>query len=235
MLRKNSPLPSKPALEPIEAPEAPKEKDAAAIIPETATADELGRLRDILFGSQSRSMEKRLADLEAELHATRQQMTDLINDRVAALSEATSAQATETRREFNEKLTRQGSEHAAQLRLAQKDLSERLDRQAAEQAAQLSAAYKALTEAIEKLAADSLRQIRETHRELSERIEKQGLEQAERLRSLQAETRQRDEALRQELLTLAATLEDKKASRQDLGQMLMELGFRLRQDSGNGS
>lgn len=28
------------------------------------TADELGRLRDILFGSQSRTLEKRLSDLE---------------------------------------------------------------------------------------------------------------------------------------------------------------------------
>ncbi|HND49307.1 MAG TPA: hypothetical protein PLL95_12150, partial [Anaerolineales bacterium] len=31
------------------------------------TADELGRLRDILFGSQSRTLEKRLSDLESGL------------------------------------------------------------------------------------------------------------------------------------------------------------------------
>jgi DNA repair exonuclease SbcCD ATPase subunit len=233
MLKKLNSQQSKPAIETIETPEPPK--DIVANLPEATTPDELGRLRDILFGSQSRSMERRLADLEAELQATRQQMTDLLNDRVGALSESTSAQFTDTRRDFNEKLSRQESEHAGQLRMVQKDLTDRLERQAAEQASQLSATYKALSDSIEKLAADFMRQIREAHRELSDRIEKQGIEQAERLRSLQAETRQRDDALRQELLALAAALEDKKASRHDLGQMLMELGFRLRQDSDNGS
>ena len=39
------------------------------------TADELGRLRDILFGSQSRTLEKRLSDLETGLRSLRQEMT----------------------------------------------------------------------------------------------------------------------------------------------------------------
>ena len=44
---------------------------------------------------------------------------------------------------------------------------------------------------------------------------------------------ERDENLRQELLAMAASLDNKKASRQDLGQMLVELGVRLRQESDN--
>jgi len=198
---------------------------------ETASPDELGRLRDILFGSQSRTYEKRLGDLETGLKTTRQEITDLISEKLNALADSTSSQFSDTRREFHDKLEKQGSDQSSQLRSAQKDLSERLERQSAEQSAQLNNVQKQLSDSVEKLAADLLRQIRETHKELSDRIDKMGSEQAERMRNLQAETRQRDESLRQELLSMADTLEGKKASRSDLGQMLMELGLRLRQDS----
>ncbi len=49
--------------------------------------------------------------------------------------------------------------------------------------------------------------------------------------SLQSETSQRNDSLREELLTLTASLESKKASRQDLGQMLVDLGIRLGNES----
>lgn len=195
------------------------------------TADELGRLRDILFGSQSRTLEKRLSDLETGLKSLRQEMNNLLQDQIVALSESTSVQFVETRREFNEKLDKQGTDQSAQLRTAQKDLTERLDRQAVEQSAQLQTVQKQLTDNLEKFAADMLRQLRETHKELSDRLDKQAAEQAERTRTLQSEARQRDDSLRQELLSMAASLENKKTSRQDLGQMLMELGLRLRQES----
>jgi len=64
-------------------------------------------------------------------------------------------------------------------------------------------------------------------------LDKQSAEQTERTRTLQSEARQRDDSLRQELLSMAASLENKKTSRQDLGQMLMELGLRLRQEADN--
>jgi DNA repair exonuclease SbcCD ATPase subunit len=195
------------------------------------TADELGRLRDILFGSQSRTLEKRLSDLETGLRSSRQELTNLMQDQIGALSESTNGQFVETRREFNEKLDRQGTDQSSQLRTTQKDLAERLDRQSVDQSSQLQAVQKQLSENIEKLAADLMRQIRETHKELSDRLDKQAAEQTERTRSLQSEARQRDDSLRQELLSMAASLDNKKASRQDLGQMLMELGLRLRQES----
>ena len=197
------------------------------------TADELGRLRDILFGSQSRTLEKRLSDLETGLRSSRQEMTNLLQDQIGTLSEFTNGQFTETRREFSEKLDKQSTDQSAQLRVAQKDLSERLDKQTAEQASQLQAVQKQLSDNLEKLAADLMRQLRETHKELSDRLDKQSAEQTERMRTLQSEARQRDDSLRQELLSMAASLDNKKASRQDLGQMLMELGLRLRQESEN--
>jgi hypothetical protein len=206
-------------------------EEVAASQPENMTSDELGRLRDILFGSQSRTMEKRLGDLESDLKRTRQEMTDLLNDRIGTLTDSTSTQFSDTRRDFSEKLDKQSADQSTQLRAAQKDLSERLERQATEQATQLGAVNKTLSDSIEKLAADLLRQLRETHKELSDRLDKLSAEQAERMRNLQAETRQRDDNLRQELLSMSATMDDKKTSRQDLGQMLVELGLRLRQES----
>ena len=81
------------------------------------------------------------------------------------------------------------------------------------------------------MATDLLTQLRTTQKELGDRIDRVNAEYSERVRTLQAETRQRDDSLRQELLTLASSLEDKKTSRHDLGQMLMELGQRLRSET----
>jgi chromosome segregation ATPase len=163
------------------------------------TADELGRLRDILFGSQSRTLEKRLDDLETDLRSLRQELTELLQDQIGAFSKSTNAQFVETRREFNGKLDKQNTDQSTQLLFVQKDLTERLDKQSVEQVSQLQIAQKQLNDKLENLAADMLRQKSET----------------------------------QELLSTVASLDSKKASRQDLGQMLMELGLRLQQGSEN--
>lgn len=115
--------------------EPPLPEEAVSTPIEEASPDELGRLRDILFGSQSRTFEKRLGDLESGLKSTRQEMTDLLNEKLNALADSTSSQFSDVRREFNEKLDKQGMDQSSQLRAAQKDLSERLERQSAEQSA----------------------------------------------------------------------------------------------------
>jgi hypothetical protein len=199
--------------------------------PAEPTADELGRLRDILFGSQSRTIEKRLADLEFGLQAARRELSDTFGDKLESASGTSASQLTETRTEFNRKLESLGSEQTAQLRSAQKDLAERLERQTSEQNAQLRTAQKELSDRLDRLEADFVNQLRTARKELDDQIEKMGVDQAERLRGAQTEARQRDDTLRQELLELAASLENKKTSRQDLGQMLIELGLRLRRDS----
>ncbi len=209
-------------------PDAPADATELTVEP---TADELGRLRDILFGSQSRTIEKRLADLEVGLQATRRELTELFNDKLERVSGTAASQLAETRAEFNRKLESQGSEQTSQLRAAQKDLAERFDRQSTDQTAQLRAAQKELSDRLDRLEADFVGQLRTTRKELDDQIEKMGVDQSERLRGLQTEARQRDDSLRQELLDLAASLDNKKTSRQDLGQMLIELGLRLRRDS----
>lgn len=216
-------------------PEVEKISEPILSSMEEPNPDDLGRLRDILFGSQSRTIEKRLSDLETGVRATRQEMIDLLTDKLNAMGDNTSSQFADTRREFNEKLEKQGGDQSAQLRSVQKELSERLDRQSADQVSQLGNVQKQLSDSIEKLAADLMRQIRESHKELTDRMDKVVAEHTERLRNLQTETRQRDENLRQELLSIASSMDNKKTSRHDLGQMLMELGLRLRQDSDSSS
>jgi len=65
---------------------------------------------------------------------------------------------------------------------------------------------------------------------LGDRIDKLSEDLSAQIRNLQTESRQRDDAQRQELLALASSLDDKKTSRYDLSQMLVELGQRLRNE-----
>ena len=89
---------------------------------------------------------------------------------------------------------------------------------------------KELNERIDKLAADFLTQLRSVQREVNERLERVNSEQSERVRSLQTESRQRTNNLRQEVLTLAGELSNNKVSRHEMGQLLQEMGQRLRSD-----
>ena len=89
---------------------------------------------------------------------------------------------------------------------------------------------KEVNERVEQLAEDFFTQLRNVQRELSERLEQMNTEHTERTRSLSNEDRKRSNDLRQELLSLAASLQDSKISRYELGQQLQELGQRLRSD-----
>ena len=191
------------------------------------SSDDLGRLRDILFGSQSRTLETRLGQLDAELQSLRQELTKKLNAEISKIAESTSAGIGDTHRTLNEKLENQSIEQADQLRATQKKLTDQLDTQANEQATQFRALQKELADGLEKLTFDFQRQLREIQKELGDKLEKLGAEQIERVHEVQAESRQRDDDLRQELLVLVNSLGTKKASRQDLGQMLVELGARL--------
>lgn len=124
------------------------------------TSADLDRLRDILFGQQSRSNAQRFAALENHITTVRRD----IEQRMGANADAATTQLTEAR--------------AA--------LEERLDE---------------LTVSLDQLAV-SVRQLRN-------------------------ETAQNDERLRQELLGLITALDDRKAARQTLGEMLIEMGQRL--------
>ncbi len=233
-------------------PEAP-DTSPPVMPPADATATELDRLRDILYGTQARTTDKRLIDLELRVETQRRELTEALLEKTNSLSESASSQLAAVRKDLSDRLDRQVTDEAAQLRTAQqnlggrideldasqtaqlraaqKDLTDRIDHQSADQAAQLRTVQRELSDRIENVYAEILTQLRAVQKDLNDRLDRFNTEQAERLRSLQAETRQRDDGLRQELLTLATTLDTKKTSRQDLSQMLVELGQRLRNDN----
>lgn len=54
---------------------------------------------------------------------------------------------------------------------------------------------------------------------------------SDQIRRMQNDSRQRDDDLRQELLTVSNWLDNKLTPRQDLGQMLIEIGQQLQSDN----
>ncbi len=82
-------------------------------------------------------------------------------------------------------------------------------------------------ERIDQMTADLQTLIEDTRRTVEARLDRMQEDANERMRLLEEDARRRDDDLRAELLTLTAWLEDKKASRHDLGQMLEEIGQRL--------
>jgi hypothetical protein len=88
-----------------------------------------------------------------------------------------------------------------------------------------------LNERIDQMSSDLHDLIGSTRQALEARLDRMQEEANERLRLLEDETRQRDDSLRVELLTLSSWLDDKKASRHDLGRMLAEIGQRLQADA----
>jgi hypothetical protein len=232
----------------LEVPEVP-----VVTPPADANGTELDRLREILYGTQARTTDKRLLDLEVRVETQRRELTESLLEKTNLLGESAGSQLASVRKDLSDRLDRQVTDQAAQLRMAQqnlngrideqnasqtaqlraaqKDLADRLDRQSADQAAQLRAVQRELSDRIESVYADVLTQLRAVQKDLTDRLDRFNTEQADRFRSLQAETRQRDDGLRQELLSLATSLDTKKTSRQDLSQMLVELGQRLRNDN----
>lgn len=214
--------------------------------------NDLERLRDILFGSQNRSTNKRLEDLEAKVDALHHDLTNLLYEKTTVLSETISTQITAVRKDLGDRISTQNetlnnqlrqveqklstrletqnTEQTSQLRAAQRELTTQLAKQENEQTTQLQTVQNQLTERVEQLTAEFLTKLRTTSKELSDQIEQLHLEKTERIHALQSEARQRDNSLRQELLNSTAALEARKVSRYQMAQMLMEVAQRLGSD-----
>ena len=82
-------------------------------------------------------------------------------------------------------------------------------------------------ERLDQLTTDFQELMESNRRALESRLDRVQEDNNERLRLLEEDARRRDDDLRSELLAISAWLEDKKASRHELGQMLEEIGQRL--------
>jgi tetrahydromethanopterin S-methyltransferase subunit G len=165
-------------------------KDSLSDAGELPMGNDLDQLRTILFGNQSRAIEKRLNDLELHLETVRREMTQHFDERITTLAESSAEDLAQAEAEQ----TRQN-----------KDLQERLD----------------------KLAADFNKQLQAVQKELAQQIDKQGADLQRKLLEFQSEARQRDDDLRVELLALGAMLDNQKTGRDELAQMLIQLGGQL--------
>lgn len=85
-----------------------------------------------------------------------------------------------------------------------------------------------LSQRLDTLAADFANQIKTLEETIDAQIKHLHAEMTERLLTAQEDSQERDDALRSELLSLTAWMDDQKASRYSLGDMLVELGEQLR-------
>lgn len=185
-----------------------KKSSEAQAAAETPMTGDMETLRDILFGNQARATEDRLDQLERQLAAARRDLQESFGKRLDALAEKS----------------------AGNLGKAQVELSQRLDKQDGQHSEQLRATREELSAGIRQLGEQLREELQQSFRQLSDQLESSNAELSERLLAAQEEARQRNGDLRQELLTLSAWLDDKKASRHDLGQMLLEMGQQLQGD-----
>jgi len=199
----------------------------ASLPTEAAMTNELERVRDLLFGKQTKSLENRLAGLENLITDLRRELTSLVESRFAELDKSFSSRLEALRKDALEYTDRQAAKLQAESQSIKQSLTERVDQQEKDQIEKLRSAQRALSERIDTLTADSNAELKKTQQELSSRIEALNMEQSARIEHLQQETSQRDDALRDELLALGNALGDQKVSRREMTQLLAELARRL--------
>lgn len=198
------------------------ERDSAPLI-----GAELERLREILYGSQARSLEHRLSQLKGQLETIQQALTDTFNERISTLETHVTNNVRQVQQNFGTQIEEHASEQSASLRSTHQSFTSQLDKQNLDRLTELRALQRDLNERLDKHTTDFFGQLRALQNQLDERLENLNTTHNEHWRTLQAESRQRNEHLRQELLSLAAALEHHKISRHELGRMLQEVGQRL--------
>ena len=187
---------------------SPKKSESMADSKESQNSNEsrsgeLENLREILFGNQARATDDRLSQLEDNVQALHRSFADSLNKQNAALRET--------------------------IATAEEDLKKQLN----SQANQSQTNRQSLEDSLSQLRADTKRHLEDVQAALSQEIEALRSHLTEQIRRTQNESRQRDDDLRQELLTVSSWLDNKLTPRQDLGQLLVELGQQLQKDTNN--
>jgi len=99
------------------------------------------------------------------------------------------------------------------------DINERSSSVSASASKQLTDTRQSLSDQINQMSAD-----------FTQRLDKQTSDLARRLAEFQVEARQRDDDLRLEMLALGAMLDKQKVGRDELGQLLIQLGTQLKKN-----
>ena len=209
----------------------PSQQSDDVSTPSDARQNELERLRDILYGSQSRAIEQRMSDLEARTARSHQEILDILSEQLEALNTSFNNQITALRTELNDRIGQESAQQSAAVQSAQRELNARLDFQQKENTENLQVVQRSLSERLDKLSADTTLQMQNMQRELSERINQTVADQTERAHNNQNDTRQRIDNLRTELTQINQLLTGQKISRDELGMLLLELSHRLQREN----
>lgn len=103
-----------------------------------------------------------------------------------------------------------------------------IDRQRADQEARTLKLQKETQQRLDSLEAG----FATSHRELASRVEAQNTDLAAQVQERSAELRRQGQETREELTRAIASLEDDKTSRDHLGNLLVEMGTRLKEQAG---
>jgi chromosome segregation ATPase len=171
------------------------------VLSEERSVAEVERIREIIFGSQMRDYDRQFATVVDQLGQ--------LNKDLEALRAA---------------LDQQGADQDERTR----ELQEETRQRRSELNQELSGRIGQLEAKITQVQDEARRSRDELHNEMSSRLERQDTEQKSQLRKLAAELRQQNQDLRNDLTAALNALEDKKTSRSDLGDLLEEMGMRLK-------
>lgn len=165
----------------------------------------LNTLRDILFGPQVQATDSRLVSLEKSLLQTKKELSKTIDEEIGKLRETGGSQLKTSKQEFEWQLEKQNTDQTTQLRNVQEEQKLALD----------------------KLSTNFDERLQTTQKKLSDKIDELSNKLSEQMIEMQADFRNRDDNLRQQILTLSAWLDERKASREDLSEMLIDMGKNL--------
>jgi len=194
------------------------------------TGNELEHIRDILFGNQARATETRLGDLEVRVEAIHQELLNTIREQNSATGDRLTTKIEESRKDQLNRLKRQDEQQTTFVNNTRDTLTAQINQQFQKLAADIEQNRQEFQETVDKITADLQKQYLDMQKTLQDGLNRLNADLSERLRAGQAESQQRDNDLRQELLTMAAWLDNKKATRIDLGHMLIEVGRQLQND-----
>lgn len=206
------------------------EDQSASQLTDNGVSGELERVRDLLFGKQTKATDEKLIQLENRIEDVNRTLTNLMEERFRELNKSFSSQIEALRKELTEYTDQQATKSQSNLQSTKQLLTERIDAQEKDQTEKVRSAQRSLSERIDSLANETSTQLKNAQQELSSRIETVNTEQSERTNNLQAESSQRDDALRNELIALGKTLGNQKVSRREMTQLLAELAQRLQNE-----
>ena len=211
--------------------ESAQEQPTSPSILPVKSGNDLENIRDILFGNQARATETRLGELETRAEAMRQDLLNEINVQTSSVNDRLSKKIGDGRKEFDSRLQRLDEQQTTLVNNTRDALSTQQSQQTKKLSAEIEQNRQALSDEVERITADFQQQISETRKTLQDGLNRLQTELSERLLSLQSDMHRRDNDLRQELLTMTAWLDDKKATRLDLGEMLIEMGQQLQNNN----